>query len=268
MKRYKAQLAGVLLLLILLSTALAAAPAAAQSCDPETDLTGSLTADSTGQITNHSSSCTYQAGIASYKEFDDHIDNQALHDSDVQTIGPNQIVTVGPVDLPNCTWQVDLFYGALLTSFAGGARYSSRLLDARHGGSPLCEPSSPTPPVQGGPPPPPSDGRLNIPSVNVVVYPNASGGLDIYGVDANSNGFLVLSISGAQLLTLPFCPPTNTLIASGTAAGLPIALYRLMSCQYQLNVGPDQEGKVFVYTFGFGPIPTAAATSELTVNGS
>lgn len=146
MKRHRVQFWGVLLLLLLLSTALAAGPAAAQSCNPEIHLTGFLTADNTGQVMNSSSSCTYQVGIASYKKFDNNIDNQELFHYALAMIGPNQTITVGPINLPNCAWQVDLFYGELLTSFAGGVRYGTRLLDARHGGGPFCDPPPPPPP--------------------------------------------------------------------------------------------------------------------------
>ncbi len=64
--------------------------------------------------------------------FDDNIDNQTLFASNVPgavSIAPGQSYTF-TVGLPECGTQVDLFYGDLLNSFAGGARYGSRLLDA------------------------------------------------------------------------------------------------------------------------------------------
>lgn len=127
-------------------------------------------------------------------------------------------------------------------------------------------PSVSAPPVQVAPPTPPPDGRLNIQSADVVLYPNGSSGLDVYGVNADGSGFLVFSVSGAELAALPDCPATNTLIAANDPANPTIALYKLTSCQYQLNVGPDQDGKVYVYIFDTIP-PTTIYTSEFNVYG-
>lgn len=125
-------------------------------------------------------------------------------------------------------------------------------------------PSVSAPSVQVAPPTPPPDGRLNIKSADVVLYPNGHDGIDVYGVDEDSNGFLVFSVGKAELNALPDCPATNILIAANDPANPTIALYKLTTCQYQLNIGPDQDGKVSVYIFDTVP-PTTFYTSELNV---
>ena len=116
------------------------ATAAPPNCDPEVHLTGSiLSNNTTGRIINSSSSCTYDVGMASYRKFDEIIDNQEIFDWVETTIGPNQTIEVS-VDLPNCATQIDLFYGDVLLSL-NGQRYGTRLLAARHiNGTNYCQP--------------------------------------------------------------------------------------------------------------------------------
>lgn len=102
--------------------------------DLRLDLTGVLTnGDMSGQVTNNGAeSCTYPIGIASYSMFDGNIDNQIIFDASTAsvTIAPGQTVDIGPISLPACSAQVDLFYGDLITPQFNGARYGSRLLAA------------------------------------------------------------------------------------------------------------------------------------------
>lgn len=102
--------------------------------DLRLDLTGVLTnGDISGQVTNNGAeSCTYPIGIASYSMFDGNIDNQIIFDASTAsvTIAPGQTVDIGPISLPACSAQVDLFYGDLITPQFNGARYGSRLLAA------------------------------------------------------------------------------------------------------------------------------------------
>ncbi len=101
--------------------------------NPERDLSGSLTNAGGGSITNKSSVCSYPVGLASYKMFNSNIATQILIDSDLKTIAPKSTVTF-TVDIPACAYQIDLFYGDLIVSFANGARYSDRLLAAEQRG--------------------------------------------------------------------------------------------------------------------------------------
>ncbi len=96
----------------------------------------------TGTITNTGvADCTFDLGIASYQKFDDVIDNQQLFNATTATViipaGSNTTLTV---ELPACATQVDLFYGAVLTSL-NGQRYGERLLAAIHeDGTGYCTP--------------------------------------------------------------------------------------------------------------------------------
>lgn len=94
----------------------------------------------TGTITNTSGrTCDYLIGMASYKKFDELIDNQEIFDWENVTISlaPGQSHSF-TIDLPDCATQVDLFYGPVLPSLKG-VRYGARLLQAVHlGGKNYC----------------------------------------------------------------------------------------------------------------------------------
>jgi hypothetical protein len=110
----------------------------AEVCDPEVSLSGAISADGkTGTIRNRSASCSFDVGLASYKRFDTNIDNQQLFDYTTAVIGPNQTLTL-TITLPNCSAQVDLFYGPVIMSFAGGVRYGTRILNAINVGTTFC----------------------------------------------------------------------------------------------------------------------------------
>lgn len=99
--------------------------------DPEADLTGVMTSTTTGVITNNSTECAYDVGLASYKKYGDSVDDQEIHDSQTTRIQPGEQLTL-VVTLPECAAQVDLFYGPLITPTFNGQRYGERLLDVRH----------------------------------------------------------------------------------------------------------------------------------------
>jgi len=79
-------------------------------------------------IINRSNTCSYPVGLATYRMFDNNIDHQELYDYEQAVIAPNTTLTLA-VDNPPCAYQADAFYGDILYSFAGGVRYSERLLD-------------------------------------------------------------------------------------------------------------------------------------------
>jgi len=79
------------------------------------------------QFTNTSAKCSYTIALATYKKFDENIDNQELFDYTLAVIPPNSSLSF-TVDNPPCAYQADAVYGDLLLSFAGGVRYGVRVL--------------------------------------------------------------------------------------------------------------------------------------------
>ena len=115
------------------------APATQANCDPERDLTGWFVRDDKTAVKNTSATCSYDVGMASYRKFDNDIDNQEIFDWTERVIGPQQTINL-EVDLPGCATQIDVFYGQVLMSL-NGKRYGTRLLSARHiNGSNWCTP--------------------------------------------------------------------------------------------------------------------------------
>jgi hypothetical protein len=109
----------------------------ADTCDsnPEADLVGSIASGISvshgahATVTNKSSHCSYKVGLALYRVYDEDIKNQTLYDNDVKTIEPNKTIELH-VSVPDCKYQVDLFYGDLVKSFQDQGYYGTRKLDA------------------------------------------------------------------------------------------------------------------------------------------
>lgn len=129
------------MLVLLTSLAITMPTMAQDNCDPEADLSGwlELNGDSTavtGHIVNSSSSCSYDVGLASYFKYenggDASIPDQELAFSHTSTIAPNSQIALY-VELPDCSTQIDLFYGDLIYSFtAENSLYGERLLAFHH----------------------------------------------------------------------------------------------------------------------------------------
>lgn len=98
--------------------------------DPENDLSGVIYAEGKGRVTNTSEYCHYDVGLASYEKFDEIIDNQIIFDYDTGVVHAESEVEL-MVDVPDCAYQIDLFYGEVLMSL-DGQRYGTRLLAAKH----------------------------------------------------------------------------------------------------------------------------------------
>jgi uncharacterized repeat protein (TIGR01451 family) len=101
-----------------------------QHYDPENDLSGVIYAEGKGRVTNSSEYCDYPVGLASYEKFDEVIDNQIIFDYDTGVVPAESEVEL-MVDVPQCSYQIDLFYGDVLLSL-DGQRYGERLLAAKH----------------------------------------------------------------------------------------------------------------------------------------
>ena len=97
-------------------------------------LTGSISGGNANIINNAAAS--YNVGLAIYKVFDaaDHdttLEHQILFDSDTGSVGAKSQLGLS-VSLPGCQYQIDLFCGDVLQSFANGVRYGDRKLDYDH----------------------------------------------------------------------------------------------------------------------------------------
>lgn len=106
---------------------------------------------------------------------------------------------------------------------------------------------------QGGiniPPPFPSDGRINRFGEPGAVYTDPNG-IFVYDIDNTSRGKLVVSFLLRDLPPFPYTPPQNTLLAA--SADGHFAIYLLVSGEFQVNIGPDAEGKVYVTVFRGAP---------------
>jgi hypothetical protein len=98
---------------------------------PRNTLSASITDHPTtteARFTNRSRTCSYAIGLATYQRFDNSINHQQLYDYALAVIPPNSTLTL-VVNNPTCAYQGDAFYGSLIASFAGGARYNERRLD-------------------------------------------------------------------------------------------------------------------------------------------
>lgn len=97
-----------------------------------------------------------------------------------------------------------------------------------------------------------TDGRLTYTLCQpLVVYPVISDdgvGMTIYLVSRGSDvGQFMLYIPAETFEALPDQVPANCTIDSSEDGR--VVVYRLTSGEYQVSVGPDEEGKVFAYIF-------------------
>jgi hypothetical protein len=125
-------------------------------CDFEVDLTGQLDANqnySVGVVTNLSPACDYAIGMASYKMFDNVIDNQEIFNHMMVTIAAGATIQLS-VAAPDCAYQSDLFFGDVLPSL-NGMRYAERLLDGKQvvTNDNFCRTEAPTEPSPTEPTP-------------------------------------------------------------------------------------------------------------------
>ena len=173
--------------------------------DPEVDLTGNIVSG-TGKatVTNTSKSCSYKVGLASYKEFDENIDNQKLFDSEITTIQPKSTVKLR-VEVPECNYQIDLFYGELIESFEGGVRYGDRKLDSEHvNQGAFCEEEpepepTPTPTLSPSPEPSPIPSPTPTPTPTPALDSGGGGG----GGISRASGFVGIPVSASTPASTP-----------------------------------------------------------------
>lgn len=111
-----------------------ATPTNAPECDLDVkrNLNVHVLAPNTAEVTNSSTQCTYPVGVASYTMFDNNLSHQQLFSSQTALLGPGQVQTF-VVALPECAYQLDVFYGALIERFdpQHGQIYGDRILVTR-----------------------------------------------------------------------------------------------------------------------------------------
>ncbi len=82
--------------------------------------------------------------------------------------------------------------------------------------------------------------------VNTIVNPKTGDcAIEVLGIDGNVNGYKAIYVTAKELAKLPEFPEENTLIEQYYE----YALYKLQNGQYQVNVGPLAESKVYVVTW-------------------
>jgi hypothetical protein len=85
-----------------------------------------------------------------------------------------------------------------------------------------------------------------------IIYPRRDDAgkpaLHIYCVDPAGNGTLDLTVTQEMFDKVPTPPSENTEVAS-TKCLVPVSLYVLTTGEYQINIGPDIEGKMDIVIF-------------------
>jgi hypothetical protein len=93
---------------------------------------------------NTSTTCSNLVGIATYKRFNNNIEDQELFDFQEYLLAPGETHQLSAA-LPNCSYQADAFWGPVIHSFRGGVRYGSRLIDDILSGGGWCRAATQTP---------------------------------------------------------------------------------------------------------------------------
>lgn len=102
------------------------------------------------------------------------------------------------------------------------------------------------------------DGRINYNNCDkIAIYPvndEDSFGIQVYVVDHKTVPEFVLFVAAADLAALPTNP--DKVITVATSKNGLVVLYKHPNGDYQVNYGPDFEGKVF--TFRFNGLPAVS----------
>jgi hypothetical protein len=166
--------------------------AEANTCNAQADLTGEIYGNITvssgalAKITNKSHTCSYSAGLAIYRVYDNEIKNQKLYDNEQLTIGPNKTIDNIRVSVPGCKYQVDLFSGPVITSFNDDGYYGDRKLDHKLSGGDFCGHTTPSP----SPTPNPTPSSIPAPTVSTYCDSNTSKvGISWNAANRDSQGY-------------------------------------------------------------------------------
>jgi hypothetical protein len=87
--------------------------------------------------------------------------------------------------------------------------------------------------------------------LNAAIYSRTGAGgdpqLHIYCINDQGQGYFGMVISGADVNGFAAHPASNTLVKTSSACNL--SFYILTTGEYQINIGPDDEGKVTAMVF-------------------
>lgn len=87
-------------------------------------------------------------------------------------------------------------------------------------------------------------------------------GFHIYGINPDSSGYLAVEVTARELNNLPTVPTANMRVKSGRQNT--IQLYKLVTGEFQLNIGPDIAGKTYSCIFdGVSPSYAKVSSFEL-----
>jgi hypothetical protein len=205
------------------------------------------------RFTNHSNTCAYRIGLATYKRFDNNIDNQELYDWELAVIPPNTSLVL-EVDNPPCAYQGDAFWGELILSFRGGIRYGPRLLDDTDGVIPhLCPDRCATPTATRTP--------AGTPSPTVTGTPPTATNTRVPKITATP------TVTG----TPPTATPTNTRVpkitATPTVTGTPPTATPTNTRVPKITATPTRTGTV-VTTPSNTPVRTGTVTVTPSVTAT
>lgn len=88
------------------------------------------------------------------------------------------------------------------------------------------------------------------------------GGLEVWAIDGNDEGVLVMDIREREIRNLPDFPARVLPIERSTRL-IPIEFMKNPNGEFQINVGPDSEGKVFECLFTFADTDAAVVRTWL-----
>ena len=156
--------------------------------------------------------------------------------------------------LPGLPYKVDLvmeLYAATTIDYVNGRNVINGPLVARSTASAVCTKEGPTEVIisvgvggagGAGKPFDPGDGRIKPdPAAPIAVYCRDYG-IDVYRINPDSSGVLVFTATNEEIDAVGASPVVNTLIDFYED----IRLYRLTTGEFQINDGPNAEGKEYI----------------------
>jgi hypothetical protein len=170
--------------------------------------------------------------------------------------------TYGPPAYPYTVELVLELYAATTIDYVNGSNVINGPMVARSAASAVCTQEGPAqviitegtssgpgsdpdsdPDSGPGQPFDPADGRINPdPAAPVAIYCYEYG-IDIYRINVDSAGLLIIAATNAEIDAVGETPVVNTVIEGYDN----VRLYRLATGQFQVNAGPDAEGKEYVF---------------------